>query len=78
MNRFFGMMPRKFVEKTKTYVDDLGLKITIEAGPYGWTIMWADNSSTWEDNNATTEENFQKAYNKLTEHLQVTEYRGSK
>ena len=65
MNRFFGMMPRKEVEKEKWYTDDLGLSIGIQAGPHGWTIMWADDSATWKDNDATTEENFEDALKTL-------------
>ena len=73
MNRFFGMMPEKFVEIRKTYSDDLGLPVIIEAGPYGWTIIWADDSTTYKDVNATSEENFNEAYNEVIRHLNVKE-----
>ena len=65
MNRFFGMMPSNEVEKEKWYLDDLDLQIGVQAGPHGWTIMWADDSATWKDNDATTEENFNEALQTL-------------
>lgn len=65
MNRMFGMMPRNEVEKEKWYLDDVDLQIGVQAGPHGWTIMWADNSTTYKDINATTEENFNEALQTL-------------
>lgn len=67
MVRLFGMMPSKEVEKEKWYKDDLGLSIGIQAGPHGWTIMWADGGTTYKDIDATTEENFNEAINSLKE-----------
>lgn len=73
MNRFFGMMPSSEVTISKTYKDRLGLKITIDAGKNGWTIMWADYSSDYKDVEDTAENNFQEALAKLKSHLDVTE-----
>lgn len=62
MNRMFGMMPRNEVEKERSFKDPHGLTITIQAGPNGWTIIYADHSSRWDDIEATTEENFDTAF----------------
>lgn len=62
MNRFFGMMPSSEVKKRKSFRVGSGqLKVTIEAGENGWTIMYADNSSEYKDVVDTTENNFNKA-----------------
>ena len=62
MKRFFGMMPSKEIETEKHYKDSNGLKITIQAGVHGWTIIYADASSDFKDVNNTTNENFKTAY----------------
>lgn len=62
MNRFMGLMPANEIEKSQTFLDEHGLKVTIEAGPNGWTIIYADSSSKYEDVINTTEENFYKAF----------------
>jgi len=62
MNRMFGLMPSSEVEKEKSFKDPHGLTITIQAGPNGWTIIYADHSSRWDDVESTTEENFDKAF----------------
>lgn len=62
MNRFFGIMPAADVEKCKEFRDNSGYRVTIEAGPKGWTIIWADQSTNYLDINDTTENNFKKAY----------------
>ncbi len=69
MNRFFGMMPSDEIKKEKHYKDDLGLRITIQAGPHGWTIMYADSSSEFKDIDSTTDENFKTAYDIATKNL---------
>lgn len=74
MNRFFGLMPCNEVEKHKTFKDSSGLPVTIEAGPNGWTIMWADHSTTYGDIRDTTEHNFQRAYD--TAEMAVGELKG--
>ena len=66
MKRFFGMMPSSEIEMTKKYEDENGLIITIDAGPRGWTIIYADGSITYKDVDSTTEENFKEAYNFLS------------
>lgn len=71
MNRFFGMMPSSEVKIQKKFVDDLGLKITIQAGENGWTILYADHSSKYADVVDTVENNFNKALEILKSHLNV-------
>lgn len=73
MKRFFGMMPSNEIEKTVQYVDEMGLHVSIDAGKHGWTIRWADMSSTYKDKDSNTEENFKEAYEELVKHLKVTE-----
>lgn len=62
MNRFMGLMPSCNVEKIESFKDKYGYTITIEAGPEGWTIIYADHSTDYSDNKTTTEENFKTAY----------------
>lgn len=62
MNRYMGLMPRKEIVKEIFYVDGNGLRITIQAGPNGWTIVWADGGTNYKDQEKTTEENFNEAY----------------
>lgn len=69
MNRIMGMMPQSEVEKTATYEDSHGSKITIEAGPNGWTVIYADHSTEYNDVVATTEENFGMALKTATESI---------
>jgi hypothetical protein len=73
MKRFMGMMPSSEIELSKTFKDDLGLKIRVESGKNGWTIMYADSSSEFKDVEDTTENNFQKALAVLKSHFNVTE-----
>ena len=61
MNRMFGMMPSSEVEIEKIFIDKYNLRITIQAGPHGWTIIYADNSTKYNDCNASSEENFETA-----------------
>lgn len=75
MNRFFGMMPSSEVKKQKKFVDDLGLKITIQAGENGWTILYADHSSEYADVVDTVENNFNKALETLKSQLNVKEFK---
>ena len=58
MKRFFGMMPTSEVEIEKRYKDKNDHKITIQAGPNGWSILWADGGSTWKDEENSADENF--------------------
>ena len=69
MNRFFGKMPSDEVEISKQYIDEYGLTITIEAGPHGYTIIYADGSSHWQDIDQSSEENFDKALEIATNNL---------
>lgn len=62
MERLWGLMPSYKVEKYISFKDRNDLSINIEAGPEGWTIMYADLSNEYSDNIASTEENFKSAY----------------
>ena len=73
MKRFMGMMPANEIEISKLYTDDSGLKISINAGRNGWTIIYADYSSEFRDVEDTAENNFQSALTVLKSHLNVTE-----
>ena len=67
MKRFAGMMPSAEIKKEKHYKCKDGGTIIAQAGPNGWTVIWADHGTNYKDNVATTEENFQTA-------LKVIEY----
>lgn len=69
MKRFFGMMPSYEIEKEKMFRDKNYLSVTIQAGPNGWTVIYADGGTNYKDEVATTEENFDKAYKVATEVL---------
>lgn len=63
---FFGLMPYDKIEKRKFYrVDNGRTRITIDAGPEGWTITVAGISTTnyYKDDPKGTESNFREAYN---------------
>ena len=75
MNRFFGMMPSSQVKMSKRFVDDLGLKITIDAGENGWTILYADSSSEYADVIDTTLNNFNNAVKVMKGHFKFSELR---
>lgn len=64
MKRFFGLMPTEEIKIEKSFVDEWGISILIQAGPNGWTIAWGDGSADWEDVCDTPENNFKKAYTK--------------
>ncbi len=65
MKRMFGLMPSNEVKLTKTFIDDMGLKIIVQSGEHGWTIIFADQSTEFKDEDDTVENNFNKAYNIL-------------
>lgn len=62
MRRFMGLMPSDEVQLEHRYLDRNNMRVIIQAGPHGYTILWADHSSNWEDVDDTTENNFEKAY----------------
>lgn len=66
MKRFFGMMPSNCIEVTKVYKDDSGMKITVDAGKDGYTIMYADGGTAYKDMDATAEDNLKDAYDYLS------------
>lgn len=65
MNRFMGLMPPSEVERSEVFKDQHGMRITIDAGPHGWTIIFADNSTEYKDVDQDTNKNFFEAYNHL-------------
>lgn len=78
MQRFRGKMPSSLIEITKAFKDDLGLRITIDAGKNGWTIIYADGSTEFKDVEDTAENNFQSALSVLKSHFNVIECENSK
>lgn len=62
MKRFFGMMPVDEIEIEKVYKDSLGMSVTIQAGPNGWTVIWADKGTNYKDEAQGTEKNFAEAF----------------
>lgn len=69
MKRFNGMMPADAIEREEHYKDENGLDVTIQAGPEGWTVLYADGSSEYNDVKTTTDENFKTAYDCAVENL---------
>ena len=63
MKRMFGVMPQSEVAAEKTFScgPESWNKVTIQAGPNGWSILYADGSSTFRDIVAPTEENLASA-----------------
>lgn len=79
MKRFFGMMPSDEIKKEVRYKDHNDLSVTIQAGPHGWTILWADGGSNYKDVDNDTDKNFEEAYNianeqvgPLKEHMNIS------
>ena len=69
MDRLWGMMPSNEIEKTVTFKDMLNLKIRIEVGPNGWTIIWADGGTNYKDESIGTEANYKNALECLHSHF---------
>lgn len=65
--RFFGMMPSSEISIHKEYKDQYNLSIGIDAGVNGWTVRWADCSTTFRDVQNTAEANFNEAYKSVTD-----------
>ena len=71
MRRFFGMMPSNEIEIEKDLVDSNALYITIQAGPNGWSILWADGGSTYKDEVHSAEENYNIALEEVKSHVTI-------
>ena len=69
MKRMFGMMPVTEIEKEAHFFDKNNLSVIIQAGPNGWTVVYADGSTDFKDVVAATEENFESAKKKAVEAL---------
>lgn len=72
IKRMFGMMPASEVTVNKRFRTDCG-GVTCEAGPNGWTVIWADGSTNYGDTVDTAENNLQKAIDKLLHHIPEAE-----
>ena len=48
MDRFMGMMPSSEIEIEKRFDTGNGFTVTIQAGPNGWTIIYADQSTKFK------------------------------
>lgn len=69
MKRLFGMMPASEIEDRKYFDDGDGRHIYVDAGPHGWTVNMADNSSMYRDTNASTKENMDTAIKCMKEYF---------
>ena len=76
MKRFMGLMPADAVEISRSYKDASGLEITIEAGPHGWTIIYADQSTCYTDSERCAEINFREALDIANEDVGPLAYIG--
>ena len=61
MKRFFGLMPANEVTIEKTFETRMGDTIQVQAGPKGWTIIFADSSAEFEDVEDEPNNNLRKA-----------------
>lgn len=69
--RFFGLMPCTEVEKEAHYIDCRDRPVRIQAGPHGWTVVYADCSTNYKDIDADTETNFNEALRVATDNLGI-------
>ena len=70
MQRFFGMMPSSEIEKeSQIKINDLS--VIVQAGPKGWTILYADNLSEYQDVVDTTENNYKSAIKCLCKRFDI-------
>lgn len=58
MKRMFGMMPSREVQKEQSFKDQHGHTVTIQAGPNGWAVLWANLGANGKDVVASVEVNF--------------------
>lgn len=74
MKRIFGLMPSSEVEVSKRYHTGSGFHVTVQAGPNGWGLLFADSSAEGQDIVDTTEANVERAVAKLKSYFsEVTE-----
>lgn len=69
MKRFMGMMPSSEITIEKRYKDKSKLPVLIQAGPHGWTIIYADGGTNFKDVDAEDKINFKSAYDEAVSHL---------
>ena len=63
MNRFYGLMPSNEITISKIYKDLNGLTVHIDAGPKGWTVIYADGTTEFKDEELPDTQNLKNAYN---------------
>jgi len=74
MKRIFGLMPSNEVEISKRYHTGSGFYVTVQAGPNGWGIIFADSSAEGQDIEDSTEANLNRAIEQLKTYFsEVTE-----
>ena len=74
MKRMFGMMPSNEVEIEKRFHTGSGFYVTVQVGPNGWGILYADHSAEGQDVTDTTDANIERAVACLKTHfIEVTE-----
>ena len=61
MKRFFGMMASACVKFERQFDTGDGLRVMVQAGEEGWTIIYADSSTKYQDVLAPTAVNFKTA-----------------
>lgn len=76
VDRFFGMMPSKEVVIEKTYDTGHGLKVTVQSGVNGWSVLYADGSSDYKDVEDTPKNNFDKAFSHMSKYFENVKYVG--
>lgn len=65
MQRFMGLMPSSEVKKSRLWSDGMGKHCTVEAGPNGWTIVFADAGTQYKDAAVGTEVNYAEASKRM-------------
>lgn len=69
MKRMFGMMPSSEVEIEKHFDTGSGLVVLVQAGPNGWSIIYADSSAEFNDVTDDTQSNLNRAIAILMTHF---------
>lgn len=77
MKRFMGMMPSDCIEIRKNFKDENGLKVHIDAGSEGWTVIYGDGSTEYADVEVSSEDNYKAAYESASKNLNLTEISNS-
>ena len=65
MQRFMGLMPSSEIKKRHLWSDGTGKHCTVEAGPNGWTIIFADAGTQYKDAAIGTDANYTEASKRM-------------